>query len=41
MGDVSIEFGDNTAIDSSTLNTQILDGTLDVKFDASGVAFHY
>ena len=34
LGDISIEFGDNTAIDSSTLNTQILDGTLDIKFDA-------
>jgi hypothetical protein len=34
LGDVSIEFGDNTAVDSSTLNTQILDGTLDINFDA-------
>lgn len=34
LGDVSIKFGDNTAVDSSTLNTHILDGTLDINFDA-------
>ncbi len=33
-GDVSIDFGDNTAVNSSTLNTQILDGSLDIKFEA-------
>ena len=34
LGDVSIEFGDNTAVDSSTFSTEILDGNLDINFDA-------
>ncbi len=33
-GDVSIEFGDNTAINTPLLNTHIIDGTLDINIDA-------
>jgi len=33
-GDVSIHFGDNTAVNSTSLNTHILTGSLDINFDA-------
>jgi len=33
LGDISIQFGDNTAVESSTLNTHILNGSLDINFD--------